>query len=72
MDDKGYVRYIAEEGSWYITTYDEIGDEYVVTWDSNHWKLAYLIGNKSAREDHIVFEGTLAECNNYVADQFNE
>lgn len=68
---KGCVRYI-NEGEYYITTYDEIGDEYTVVWNDDCWELKNLVGNKSAREDSIVFEGNLADCNNFIADQFED
>lgn len=66
--------WISEEYGYdyYITVTDEEGDECLIEVKDGKPIIDTLIGNKSEREDRIVYNGTFEECSNYIASMYED
>jgi len=67
----GRVR-LDEELGYYITAFDNYDNEMLVSWKNGEWTFDCMLSNTSAREDRIVFRGTLDECDEYIAEMYEK
>ena len=67
----GRVR-LDEQLGYYITAFDNYDNEMLVSWKNGEWTFDCMLSNTSAREDHIVFRGTLDECDEYIAEMYEK